>query len=84
MKIYKLTGDARGYDTYDSCVVAALSENDARKIHPSKFTTGEDWVKDMWRSGDWASRLDAVDVKYLGEAKKGTDAGVICSSFNAG
>ena len=32
----------------------------------------------------WATKLDSVSVEYIGEAKEGSEAGVICSSFNAG
>ena len=40
MKLYLLTQDVvGGYDTYDSALVAALSENDARDIHPSAYVT---------------------------------------------
>jgi hypothetical protein len=40
MNLYLLSQDVVcGYDTYDSCVVAAESEDEARKIHPSEFVT---------------------------------------------
>ena len=32
----------------------------------------------------WATKIKSVSVEYLGEAKEGSNAGVICSSFNAG
>jgi len=35
-----------GYDTYDSAVVCAESEDEARKIHPSNFVTHH-------RDGKW-------------------------------
>ena len=38
MKLYLISQDVNdGYDTYDSAVVAAESEEDARSIHPSPF-----------------------------------------------
>lgn len=40
MKLYLLTQNLNNnYDTYDSCVVAAENEADARTIHPSEFVT---------------------------------------------
>ena len=40
MNIYLLSqSEVDGYDTYDSCVVAAENEEDARQIHPSEFVT---------------------------------------------
>ena len=69
-----------GYDTYDSAVVCALTEESARKKHPS----GDDT---QWRSAGrrlWCSRPEKVTVTLLGKAVKGTEPGVICASFNAG
>jgi hypothetical protein len=63
-----------GYDTYDSAVVAAESENDAVLIHPSA---------DYPDLGTWAS-IGNVSVKLIGTATEGTGRGVICASFNAG
>ncbi len=34
--------------------------------------------------GCWAKNAEQVDAEYLGEAKEGTEAGVICASFHAG
>lgn len=55
---------------YDSCVVAATTEEKARLILPAEDTTA-------WPTADY------VDVEYLGTAKKGTKQGVILASFNA-
>ena len=88
MKLYKISQDAcSGYDTYDSAVVSAESEADARTIHPCNYgkhsPTGYDWLKDE-NIDDWvASRdLDKIKVEYLGETE--VKRGVIVSSFNAG
>ncbi len=69
--------EVRGYDTYDSAVVAATTEDKAKEIHPN-ITSGWD------HSGSWANSPNDVEVEYLGSAKKGTKEGVICASFNAG
>jgi hypothetical protein len=79
MNLYLLTQDVEtGYDTYDSVVVAAKTETDAKSIHPE----GDD----AWRywSGCWPWSPESVSVKLIGKAVKGTPAGVILSSFNAG
>ena len=80
MKLYLLTqSKERGIDTYDSCVVAAESEEIAKTIHPSGFSSS-------WGSSgrDWARSPEHVDADLIGEAVEGTERGVICASFNAG
>jgi hypothetical protein len=75
MKLYLLSqGENNGYDTYDSMVVAAESEDAARQMHP-----GNEWGWNVW-----ANSPEQVDVEYLGEAAPESEAGVICASFNAG
>lgn len=79
MNLYRISQDENsGYDTHDSAVVTAISAKKAAATHPqsggefgSQFST-------------WASSPDKVTVKYLGKAKPGTKAGVVCASFNAG
>lgn len=68
----------RGYDTYDSAVVAAETEEKARNILPS----GDDWYEAS-RYGGWANDPSEVNVEYLGETDREI-SGVILSSFNAG
>lgn len=76
------------YDTYDSAVIVAECEDQARHIHPdgSKFW-GDPKCSDVnegWGS-TWAFRLDEVKVEYLGIYKSERPSHpVICSSFNAG
>lgn len=77
MKLWLLTqNDSDGYDTYDSCIVAAKTEQEAKQITPSEYT--------KWNSGTWAKSPDRVQVTLLGSATKGTPAGLILSSFTAG
>lgn len=80
MKIYLLSQNInRGYDTYDSMVVIAKDEEEARNIHPC----GE-W-RTLYRIGAWANNQSEVQVEYIGEASEDlTASGIICSSFNAG
>jgi hypothetical protein len=81
MKLWLLTQSERSsYDTFDSVVVAAMTEVEAAMIDPG----GNDW-EDCDKSWFcWASTWKNVSVELLGTAKEGTKAGVICSSFNAG
>lgn len=70
------------YDTYDAAVVAAQSEDDARKIHPGGHDI-DGW--DCWFSNStWVkySDIDLVKVEYLGRTDK--QHGAILASFNAG
>lgn len=87
MNLYRLSqSKVHGYDTYDSCVVAAKSESAARVIHPSDYIDDGDLDDDCWRrdTDTWAQRPSDVRVELIGTAIDGTKAGIICSSFNAG
>ena len=65
------------YDTYDSAVVCAESELDARLIHPDGPGERFEWEY-MW------APVDKVEVKFLGTADPSVEAGVVLASFNAG
>lgn len=81
MKLWLISqNENNGWDTYDSAVVAAETEEDARKTHPSK----SGWPTGDYHYGTWVTSPDTVTAEYLGIAKEGTAAGVICASFNAG
>ena len=83
MKIYYLTQSHRsGYDRYDSCVVIAKSEADARKIHPRDSPNEESIATP--KSGDAWAPPDLVKVECIGVAQRGQRRGVVCASFNAG
>lgn len=80
MNLYLLTQtDNAGYDTYDSCVVAAPDEDTARCLHPG----GYDWDS-FGGSGTWAFYPSTVKAQLIGVAVEGTAAGVVLASFNAG
>ena len=75
MKLWRISQTVNDdYDTYSDAVVAADTRTEARHIHPSG--TCRDY--DTW------ALPEQVKVELLGTAKKGTKAGVICSSFHAG
>ena len=79
MNIYLLTqNEVTGYDTYDSVVVAAKTETDAKSIHPIGDAAWGYWT------GCWPRNPENVDAELIGKAVKGTTSGVILSSFNAG
>ena len=85
MKLWLVSQNvATGYDTYDSAVVAAETEKDARETYPGEYTP-EGWPAQYLDAlfPDWA-HPDSVTAKYIGEAAEGVAAGVICASFNAG
>lgn len=86
-----------GYDSYDSAVVAAETEEQAQKIHPSNYLVFhdeyDDWAWKMYNGTlrkqqypryDWANSYKEVKVDYLGEAANANFSGVVCASFNAG
>lgn len=94
MKLWKIWQEQnQTYDTYDSAVVAAETEEVAKKIIPGH---GKEWSQDgklmrrirdkvqldQWPS--WASELSAVQVQYLGEASPDIETGIIVASFNPG
>ncbi len=91
--LWRLSQDAEsGYDTYDSCVVAALDEASAKRIHPSFYGGTFDEAQETWvdsdgepRShGDWALSPDQVTAVCIGATTTEELGTVICASFNAG
>jgi hypothetical protein len=94
MKLWLISQDVnRDYDTYDSAVVAAETEDAARRTDPGQ---SRQWVRNAWHRrwqdgsvdigghAAWVDDLDQITVKLIGEAAPGIEAGVICASFNAG
>jgi hypothetical protein len=77
MFLFLLTngGNHPSYDFYDSCVVAALNEQDAKNISPDRYSSEY--------SPSWCAP-EFVEVEYMGFAMDRIEAGVICASFNAG
>lgn len=91
MKLWHLErvpGDEGGYDTFDSMVVAAETEEEARLTHPyqDRVWGGRFWMKtggDEDHYSTWGTP-GKLKVREIGTAKEGEAAGVICASFNAG
>ena len=81
MKLYLIWQEVNNdYDTYDSAVVAALDEEDARSINPQSINF-DDW--EFIDYNTWTER-ENVKVEYIGEAADNIERSVICASFNAG
>lgn len=72
-----------GYDTYDSAVMAANTEDEARVMIPGHGGHDE-WGKNHWAHHSWVKEESDVIVQYIGEAADGTEKGQIIASFNAG
>ena len=80
MKLYLLEQhENNDYDTYDSCVVCAENENDAKNITPDSRE-----FKDSTCNGSWVGSKESIKCTELGEANSNQKRGVIISSFNAG
>lgn len=77
MNLYLLSQtENRGYDTFDSCVVCAPNEEQAKTTHPCG---GLDYVA----GSGWASP-ENVTAHLIGVADPSVNAGVVIASFNAG
>ncbi len=78
MKLWLISqGVNGGYDTYDSAVVAAETEEHARKTSPAAWSF-RDYTLEQW------AIPEHVRVQYIGEADPSVAAGVVLASFNAG
>jgi hypothetical protein len=81
MKLWLVSQEENdNYDTFDSFVVAAETEQEAKFTHPSK--RGESWDGKSDDYDTWAP-VEYVKVALIGEAAEGV-SGIICASFNAG
>ena len=96
MKLWLISQDVNNrWDTYDSAVVAAETEDEARNIYPDKWDSSpKRWNGSKWlwyledgRVLDYGSRTwaspDNVSVQFLADGYEGP-AGTVCASFNAG
>lgn len=97
MNIYKVEQDINnGYDTYDSFVCVAETEQEARETYPSQFGThhhdgkwfgtysgGGEYERD---GSDWIrfDQIDQLKVTLIGITNKDHKKGVVVASFNAG
>lgn len=96
MKLWLISQyENNNYDTYDSAVVAAETEEEARNIYPDNWDNNpKKWNGSKWlwyledgrvldySSGSWTSP-DNVSVQFLADGYDGP-AGTVLASFNAG
>ena len=81
MNLYLLKQNTNtGYDTFDACIVAAQSEQEAKQITPINETFGQTGGSAV----GWCDSVDKVHCTYIGSATFGTPKGVILASFNSG
>ena len=80
MKLYRITQNINNsYDTYDSCIVIAENEEEARNNNLSfddEDSNYWSWVKE--------SQKDKLYIDLLWELMSWEETWVILSSFNAG
>jgi hypothetical protein len=75
LNLYLLSQDENiDFDTYDSMVVCAEDDREARNIHPDG----------NWGFHTWARSPLNVKCKLIGVADSAQEKGIICASFNAG
>ena len=79
MKLYLLTQHAvRGYDTYDSLIVCAQNEEEAKKIRPDNRKRSDN-LRSSWR----AEEIEDVQCKEIWLANKEIKEWLVLASFNA-
>jgi glucuronate isomerase len=85
MNIYRISQDRNAsYDTYDSAVVIAESEEAARRILPGYFPDGVTHITSE-ESFSWVSDAQYVRVELIGTAApEYKEEVVVVASFNAG
>jgi hypothetical protein len=96
MNVYLISTRYKGYDTYDSAVVLAESEEEARNTHPNgryqwKGGHSGSWSdENAYRGYDdtWAPpedvRVELIARNVEAEFLESKNNNVVCSSYNAG
>ena len=100
MKLFLISQDKNeGYDTYDSAVVVAESEKEAREVHPSSYVThvsNSKWMGtysggiekgqeyDQDDSYDWVPFKDIDCIDVKYLGETDKEKGLVLASFNAG
>lgn len=85
MKLWLIQQSENGdYGTYDSAIVAAKTEDEAKRIHPGGWDWGASGDAYVCGQGTWCKSPDAVTATCIGTAGALIEPGVILSSFNAG
>ena len=98
MRLWHVSRTCRGgYDTYSDFVVAAVTAEQAARIHPSEYSRWDRATRRfVYRSADalpseedgygsWLDDVDSLEVVCIGDAAEGMAPGkVLCASFHAG
>ena len=82
--LYLISQDSNNnYDTFDSAIVCAKDEEEARNIQPQDIWEIREviWGEDY---SSWCKTPDLVKVQYIGVAANEIEYGVVLASFNAG
>ena len=85
MFLYRISQDVNDdYNTYDSAVVCAESEEEARMMHPAKFSYDdyEEWDGKDEEFSTWCAAKD-VQVEIIGTAANNLPKGIVIASYNA-
>ena len=68
MKLYRISQEVNtGYDTYSDAIVCAENEEEARKTHPSEYTT-------HWRDGKWYGTYKTTNPETNGKEYETEDS----------
>ena len=83
MYLYLLTKEEDIPNTFDSCIVAAETEEDAKHIHPDGDWPRRDWWEDKDTLSFWTHPNNVI-TKWIGIPNIDILRGVVLSSYNAG
>lgn len=85
MNLYLLTQiQVIEYDCYNSCIVCAENEEEAKRINPMGGVIPEsDSDEKATFLRYWASSAEHVSCKFIGIANGDVKKGVVLSSYNA-
>ena len=82
MKLWLITQTVNtGFETFEGAVVAAQTEEEARRTHPNDDYIAGQWIGCDPNDESWAELPEQVTVRYLGKATSDVVAGVILSSY---
>jgi len=86
MKLFKVWQEVNyDYDTYDSMIICAESEDAAKAMSIEAVSSGA--MSPEYARSDvanyWAP-IEYLKVEYIGEAKEGLEEPIILKSFRAG
>ena len=87
MKLYllKQTDNLDIYDVYDSCIVCAENEDDAKTISPNwSYKYDNNVFIENEEYPQWYIKKEGITCEEIGEANENIPRGVVIASYNAG